>query len=161
MFQLIVAVISIALVAALAIASIYYGGAAFSNSSLRANVTTLVNGGQQISGAVTLYKTDFGGSNPRVTAAQGENAAVNDLTPNYLASMPGVAPFVTGGWSLVSGAAVAQLETGADKEAICAEVNRQATGDAVTTAGTGQFFCATSAGAPAPVATATHFAFKL
>jgi len=58
MFQLIVAVISIALVAALAIASMFYGGDAFTRSSEKANVTTLVNQGQQISGAATLYKTD-------------------------------------------------------------------------------------------------------
>lgn len=58
MFQLIVAVISIALVAALALASIFYGGEAFTRGQLKAQVTTMINQAQQISGANTLYKTD-------------------------------------------------------------------------------------------------------
>lgn len=61
MFQLIVAVISIALVAALALASIFYGGEAFTRGQLKAQVATMINQGQQISGANTLYKTDKGG----------------------------------------------------------------------------------------------------
>jgi hypothetical protein len=59
MFQLIVAVIAIALVIALTLASIFYGGEAFTRSSLKANVAAMVNQAQQISGAHTLYKTDF------------------------------------------------------------------------------------------------------
>ena len=58
MFQLIVAVIAIALVIALTLASIFYGGEAFTRSSLKANVAAMVNQAQQISGAHTLYKTD-------------------------------------------------------------------------------------------------------
>ena len=97
MFQLIVAVISIALVAALAIASIYYGGSAFSSSSLRANVVTLVNGGQQIAGAQALYKTDKGVG----------TAYIATLTPEYLSAKPGVsviadATGTSAGWSLLS-----------------------------------------------------------
>lgn len=63
MFQLIVAVISIALVAALALASIFYGGEAFTRGQLKAQVATMINQAQQISGANTLYKTDNGGVN--------------------------------------------------------------------------------------------------
>ncbi|TLX16877.1 hypothetical protein [Rhizobium sp. MHM7A] len=62
MFQLIVAVISIALVAALALASIFYGGEAFTRGQLKAQVTTMINQAQQISGANTLYKNDKGGT---------------------------------------------------------------------------------------------------
>jgi hypothetical protein len=58
MFQLIVAVIAIALVIALTLASIFYGGEAFTRSSLKANVAAMVNQAQQISGAHVLYKTD-------------------------------------------------------------------------------------------------------
>src|SRR3546814_5196795 len=70
MFQLIVAVISIALLAALAGASIFYGGAAFSGSTAKANVSSLVNQGQQIAGAAALFRTDNGGTTPTDIATQ-------------------------------------------------------------------------------------------
>lgn len=151
MFQLIVAVISIALVAALAIASIYYGGSAFSKSSLRANVVTLVNGGQQIAGAQALYRTDFGadaGSMSQLTTP------VNGVT--YLASVPGISPIASAaGWSVLSNGdfAVIQLSA-ADTTEVCAEVARQAG------AGAAQFYCGDNAGA-ALASNATHFVFKL
>jgi type II secretory pathway pseudopilin PulG len=92
MFQLIVAVISIALVAALALASIFYGGEAFTRSQLKAQVTTMINQAQQISGAQTLYKTDKGGLVP---------ATVSALVPDYLAVAP-TAPnkITTSAWQL-------------------------------------------------------------
>lgn len=79
MFQLIVAVIAIALVIALTLASIFYGGEAFTRSSLKANVAAMVNQAQQISGAHTLYKTDFSRS---ATSLQ----ALEDA--GYLAEVP-------------------------------------------------------------------------
>ena len=134
MFQLIVAVISIALVAALAIASIYYGGSAFSSSSLRANVVTLVNAGQQISGAQALYKTDYGVAGTMVQLKE---------SANYLSSEPGKSPIVkkvdgvSVDWTLatVSGSPVAQIGIvdNADNS-VCAEVLRQAGSN-------GLFFC--------------------
>jgi len=129
MFQLIVAVISIALVAALAIASIFYGGEAFSKSSEKANVTALVNSAQQISGAYTLYKTDFGGAPPNGTA--GITAMVSG---KYLASAPTAGKIAGAGaaWTLdtTNGFALIPLRagvtvTGTGSE-ICQEVNRQA-----------------------------------
>ncbi|MBY3433141.1 hypothetical protein HFN89_02960 [Rhizobium laguerreae] len=68
MFQLIVAVIAIALVIALTLASIFYGGEAFTRSSLKANVAAMVNQAQQISGAHTLYKTDYAKDAPSLQA---------------------------------------------------------------------------------------------
>lgn len=67
MFNLIVAVISIALIAAMAAASIFYGGEAFSESTARATANTLINQAQQIDGAQSLYRiknsgTYWGGS---------------------------------------------------------------------------------------------------
>lgn len=79
MFQLIVAVISIALVAALALASIFYGGEAFTRSQLKAQVTTMINQAQQLSGAQTLYKTDKGGleaDTPEILKTEGYLAVV-------------------------------------------------------------------------------------
>lgn len=54
MFSLIISIIAIALVAALALASIYYGGSAFQEGSTDAEASTVVNQGQQIQAAVTL-----------------------------------------------------------------------------------------------------------
>lgn len=140
MFQLIVAVISIALVAALAIASIYYGGSAFSSSSLRANVVTLVNGGQQIAGAAALYKTDFG-----VPAASMEHLSYTQTNgTTYLSAAPGISTIASGSWSVTTDSttgvqhAVVGLVS-ANSATVCAEVAKQA--------GTGakQFYCADSA----------------
>ena len=79
MFQLIVAVIAIALVIALTLASIFYGGEAFTRSSLKANVAAMVNQAQQISGAHTLYKTDFSRSATNLQALEDAG---------YLAEVP-------------------------------------------------------------------------
>lgn len=84
MFQLIVAVIAIALVIALTLASIFYGGEAFTRSSLKANVAALVNQAQQISGAHTLYKTDKAKS--ANTVADLASKANNEFA--YLADIP-------------------------------------------------------------------------
>ena len=86
MFQLIVAVISIALVAALALASIFYGGEAFTRGQLKAQVATMVNQAQQISGANTLYKNDNGGNDAKtvaelVTPPNGVKYLTVDITP--------------------------------------------------------------------------------
>lgn len=123
MFQLIVAVISIALVAALAIASIYYGGSAFNKSSLKANVTTLVNGGQQIAGAVALYRTD-NSIDPSDVATL--------VTYNYLQGapgLPGIASSTAWGWTAASGSTPASVSVAlkpASAAEACLEVAKQA-----------------------------------
>lgn len=83
MFQLIVAVIAIALVIALTLASIFYGGEAFTRSSLKANVAALVNQAQQISGAHTLYKTDTAKN-----AAAGTAGVEELVAEGYLSDVP-------------------------------------------------------------------------
>ena len=60
MFQLIVAVISVALVAALAVALFYYGGTAFSTGQDKAHYAQYLNHGTQIEGALKLYLTEKG-----------------------------------------------------------------------------------------------------
>lgn len=62
MFNLIVAVISIALIAAMAAASIFYGGSAFGEGTAKAQASTLINNGQQISGGQQLYMIDNSGN---------------------------------------------------------------------------------------------------
>jgi len=164
MFQLIVAVISIALVAALAIASIFYGGEAFTKSSDKAHVTALVNQAQQISGAYQLYKTDNG------TAP----ATIADLVSGgYLASLPTPPKVAADGaaWELDATtidlgngvAPVAKIIVNAPDadEGICVEVVRQAggtvNGNTVEAADNPQFGCVSDEGDPAEVT----FAFKL
>ena len=60
MFSLIITIISIALVAALAVATIYFGGDAFTKNGARADAVKVVNAGQQINGAVEMYKAQKG-----------------------------------------------------------------------------------------------------
>jgi hypothetical protein len=58
MFSLIISIISIALVAALAAATVYFGGAAFNKGSAGADASTFINAGQQVAGAFTLSAAD-------------------------------------------------------------------------------------------------------
>jgi len=61
MFQLIVAVVGIALVVILAIIAIWVGGEAFTSSGEKALFTTYFNQGTQIEGALKLYSANNGG----------------------------------------------------------------------------------------------------
>jgi hypothetical protein len=164
MFQLIVAVISIALVAALAIASIYYGGEAFQKSSLKANVTTLVNGGQQIAGGQALYKTDHSG----ISATDLDDLILDADGNQYLTAAPGVSGAAAGDWSLNTDGSVAVVAVNtAGTLEICNEAAKQA-GEAeyaadqaaltalpaTATEPTGQFGCFKTA-------TGVNFGFKL
>ena len=58
MFSLIITIISIALAAALALATLYYGGNAFNKGTAESEATTLVNQVQQLQGARALYKAE-------------------------------------------------------------------------------------------------------
>jgi len=60
MFQLIVAVISIVLVAALALAATYYGGDVFVSSRTRTMAQALLEQSNQIKSAYILYRTENG-----------------------------------------------------------------------------------------------------
>lgn len=56
MFSLIITVISIALVAALALATLYYGGSAFNKGAAKADAAKILLQGQQLIGASELFK---------------------------------------------------------------------------------------------------------
>lgn len=60
MFSLIISIISIALVAGLALAALYYGGAALKNSEAQARALKIINEGQQLLAAANLFKADRG-----------------------------------------------------------------------------------------------------
>lgn len=127
MFQLIVAVISIALVAALAAASIFYGGTAFSGSTGKANVTSLINQGQQIAGAGALYRSDNSG----IPATD-----IATLVGDYLQSAPTPPAVAETAWDTDGNIAWVEL-TSAAGESTCEEVTNQ-NGD-VSPVGTAAF----------------------
>jgi len=60
MFSLIITIIAIALVAALAVSSIYYGGNSFQKGTNEANAARYMNEGNQISAAINMYFLDNG-----------------------------------------------------------------------------------------------------
>ena len=128
MFSLIITIISIALVAALALATLYYGGSAFNKGSAGAEASKLINEGQQINAAVTLAKADGAPS-----------ALFADLTAgNYLSQRP-----ATFAGSELTGTGVA-TSTVKVKDAVCDEVQKRATGISTavstSTAPTGQVY---------------------
>lgn len=107
MFSLIITIISIALVAALALATIYYGGTAFNKGSAEAKASQLINEGQQINGAKTMQNADV---------AAGDTS--KSFTPDYLAQAPAV-------WTIPVGAhgSATVVTSGAD---VCQAVNAKA-----------------------------------
>lgn len=113
MFSLIITIISIALVAALAVATIYYGGSAFTQGTAKANASALVSAGQQITGALTLYANDNGGA--RADSAELTAAGVNGA---YLSAMPSVKGTLTIETSSVQVAGV--------EKAVCDAINTSA-----------------------------------
>lgn len=83
MVNLIITLISIALIAIVAVAALYNGGDAFRQGSANASAAQLVNAGQQISAANILYANDNGGTYA---------TELSTLTDNneYLSSIPRV-----------------------------------------------------------------------
>ena len=126
MFSLIISIIAIALVAALALASIYYGGSAFQEGSADAEASTVVNQGQQVQGAVTLADVD------EFTVADEDSL----VTGNYLKEVPSVR---SKSWALnaadlaAAGTAYAWIEVEAGKE-VCEKIEVEA--DAAHVVGT-------------------------
>lgn len=84
MFSLIITIIAVALVAALALATLYYGGEFVTDGQARANMTKIVQEGNQVVGALELYKADFG-SFPTGTSEEIATALVSN---EYLRQIP-------------------------------------------------------------------------
>lgn len=89
MFSLIVTIVAIALVAALALAVIYYGGDALNIGASRTASAKSLQEGNQIAGALELYRADHGDF-PSGTSDEIKQTL---LTANYLKAIP------TGSWS--------------------------------------------------------------
>lgn len=60
MFSLLIALVAIVLVAALAVAGVYYGGGLLSEGEAQARAATVVSQGEQIVSAAKLYYIDRG-----------------------------------------------------------------------------------------------------
>lgn len=126
MFSLIITIISIALVAALALATIYYGGSAFNKGSAEAKASQLINEGQQINGAVAMAKAD-------VSSGTRDGATITDVASlaaaGYLAQVPSAwdktVPVNTTTGILTT------VVAAAPSDAVCKEVEKKATGVAV------------------------------
>ena len=115
MFALIISIIAIALVVALAGATLYYGGDAFTKGSARSTGAALINQGQQIAGAWTLAKADNGGALPADLAALS--------TAGYLAALP-TSPVAGAPWTLAADSkSVTVSGTNVNAE-ICGEVSK-------------------------------------
>lgn len=121
MFNLIVAVISIALIAAMAAASIFYGGEAFSESTAQAQASTLVNNGQQISGAQQLHMIDNSGNRAAAVATL--------ISGNYLQAIPtppASAVDAADAWELADSGQLAFIDlVDANAATVCASIAEQ------------------------------------
>jgi hypothetical protein len=94
MFSLLVTIISIALVAILALASFYYGGPLFEQGSVTAHTSQLMAEATQIQGAVQLFYAENGRNptGPAELTANGEWLKEFPQSwgggPSYLATTP-------------------------------------------------------------------------
>jgi len=84
MFSLVITIIAIALVALLALATIYYGHSTFNDGHARAAAAKTLQEGNQIIGALELYKADKG------SLPTGTNDEIKStlLSNEYLAAWP-------------------------------------------------------------------------
>jgi hypothetical protein len=99
MFNLIITIISIALIVVTAVATLYYGGDNFNRGSAEAKAATLINQAQQIQGAATLFRASEGGVPSDVTSLEG----------GYLSSVPAITMGTGSEWKVVNGYVVAEF----------------------------------------------------
>lgn len=92
MFSLIITVISIALVAALALATIYYGSSSMKDAKIAAAATRLSNEVLQVQGAVQLFKTNNLGVAPADISALTANGEY--LKPGFNATWTSAEDFI-------------------------------------------------------------------
>ena len=112
MFSLIITIISIALVAALALATLYYGGSAFNRGSAGAEAARLINEGQQLNGAVAIAEADAAAGGTPVSTWDGL------VTGNYLSQLPS-------GLGLTGTAAIGVVVKDVTAD-VCTEINKRA-----------------------------------
>jgi hypothetical protein len=94
MANLIITIISIALVAVAAIMGAYYGGTAFVQGQAKAYANSAVSQGDQISAAWTVYTAQTGASSDTISLVSSLLSA-GSPAQSYLASVPVSPPQVT------------------------------------------------------------------
>jgi type II secretory pathway pseudopilin PulG len=128
MFSLIITIISIALVAALALATLYYGGSSWTRGNAAASAATLTNQGQQIRGAMELYYS----KNSAYPASldelvTGEYLKTVPIPPQTLAAIEPsvVAPALAAGevWALLAANQPAFMVHEKISKEVCQELN--------------------------------------
>jgi type II secretory pathway pseudopilin PulG len=149
MFSLIITIISIALVAALAVATLYYGGQQFSQGTAKANADQLISAAQQIAGANTLY------ANANSGLFDANAAGVNDLVSNqFLSAAPSIPSTVSSStFDLAGGANTNQITLSVTNANVCTAVAKQSgsvasTASAPNTASTGKQYDCFGASSP-------------
>ncbi len=88
MANLIITIISIALVAVAALMGAYYGGAAFLEGSAKANANMIMNQALQINSAVMLWWTNTNRTQSNIPDWNNLARTSTSLIPGYLSSMP-------------------------------------------------------------------------
>jgi hypothetical protein len=95
MFSLIITITAVLLVALLAFVAVYYGGPAYNNAHLNAQVATLMSQGAQVKTAANAYAADNGGSvpadMPTLTDASGPAGSYLTAIPANPLAPPGAA----------------------------------------------------------------------
>lgn len=113
MFSLIITIISILLVAVLAVATIYYGGSLFTQGTAKAQAAATLSAAQQVVAANTAYElTSFGAPSPDITTL---------VTGNFLRSIPTL-PKSIQSFSMSGKGVVAEVVT----EAVCLAITGNA-----------------------------------
>jgi len=105
MFQLIVAVVGIALVVILSVLALWVGGTAFTSSNEKALFTTYFNQGTQIEGALKLYAANNGGVSMSVSGEDGTPEATQEaldilVNSHYLTTAPDPEAWIIEGTSI-------------------------------------------------------------
>jgi len=121
MSNLIITLISIALIGIVAVSTLFFGGDAFNKGSAKANANTVISQASQIDSANTLHFLD----------KQANAADVNALVAGtYLASVPSPGSVVDGG-SYVLDAANGSVELSGVPVSVCEKINEVAGLDGV------------------------------
>lgn len=91
MANLIITVISIALVAVAALMGAYYGGTAFLDGQAKAQANQIIAGAEQAANAWRSYALDNGGNYYLPNSNDWRGGSAPDLVPKYLAQLPSYA----------------------------------------------------------------------
>ncbi|MBY0431453.1 MAG: hypothetical protein K2Q10_09660, partial [Rhodospirillales bacterium] len=104
MFNLIVSVISVALVAALSAASVFYGGKSFTEASAKGDAASIVTHAQQVAGAFSLYSLANGQNSPTSVAALASSSEYLLSAPLPPATIPGSSAYALSFWNVAHSA---------------------------------------------------------